>query len=81
MSLLSNTTKNLLEISRTIKNKTQDYSHMAVLKLEIKKSENEIEKNYIDIGKYVMEKFSAGESKLNLKDEKINSRIEKIKGL
>ena len=81
MSFLADKTRNLVDVGKTIKNKTQEYSTIAKLSLDIKKFENEQEKSQIEIGKYVLEKIKSGDSTLELNDEKISEQAEKIKEL
>lgn len=81
MSIFSDTNKSLLELGKTIKNVTQDYAGIAKLTYDIKKFENDIEKNQLEIGRYIMEKFSAGEKSMSLLDEKISGHIKTINEL
>jgi len=81
MSIFSETAKSILELGKTIKNVTQDYAGIAKLTYDIKKLENDIEKNQTEIGKYVMGKITAGEKNLSLEDEKISEHIKIINEL
>ncbi len=81
MSFLADKTKNLVDLGKTIKNKTQEYSTIAKLTLDIKKFENEQEKSQIEIGQYVLEKIKAGDTTLELNDEKLTTHSGKIKEL
>ncbi len=79
MSFLSDKTKGIFKIGETIKEKTHEYSSLAKLTLDVKKDENELEKNLISIGKYIIEKIGNGENSLDLKDKIISTYAEKIK--
>ncbi len=79
MSFLTDKTKNLLKLGETIKTKTHDYSILAKLMLDIKKDENELEKNLTEIGTHVIEKRRKGEKTLNLDDKNIVIYADKIK--
>ena len=81
MSFFSDTTKSILELGKTIKNVTQDYAGIAKLTYDIKKIENDIEKNQIEIGKNVIGKIAAGEKNLSLEDENIKGHIKIINDL
>ena len=74
-----NVFKNAKKGFSNIMNKTGDYSKIAKLIVEIKKSENEIEKNQTEIGKYVIQKIKDGEITLDINVSNIKKFAEKIK--
>ncbi len=81
MSIFSETSRSLSDLGKTIKNAAQDYAGIAKHAYDIKNKENEIEKNHIEIGKYIIEKINAGEKNLDLKDDKIIGHINTINRL
>ncbi len=81
MSVFSDSAKSILELGKTIKTATREYAGIAMLTYDIKKLENEIERNQTEIGKYVMEKITEGEKNLSLTDVTIGEYIKMINEL
>lgn len=79
MGLFDDAKDVLKSAGKKIVTKTGEYSQIARLTLNIKKSENEIEKNHIELGKYVIGKVVKGETSLDLKDSRITGYYNKIK--
>jgi hypothetical protein len=79
MGLFNDVKSVVKNTSKKIITKTGEYSQIARLTLDIKKTENDIERNHVEIGKYVINKIDKGETSLDLKDSKITSYNNKIK--
>ena len=80
MSYLKKTTESLLKYSSKIANKTESYTKVAKVMLEIKKLEGNLEKTLKDLGQYAIERFENQDKTIELNDSKVNEFLNKAKG-
>lgn len=78
MGFLKDARRSFLKYSEMLVDKTEEYTRLAKLSLEIKRLEYTIEKNHIEIGEYVSSKIEEGARELNLEDETISTRHHNI---
>ncbi|HSV96489.1 MAG TPA: hypothetical protein VLM75_06075 [Spirochaetota bacterium] len=78
MGFLKDASRSFLKYSEMLIDKTEEYTRLAKLSLEIKRLEYMIEKNHIEIGEYVSGKIGEGAQNLNLDDETIKIRHQNI---
>ncbi len=78
MSFLKDAGKTFIKFSETVVEKTEEYTRIAKLILDIKKLENNIEGLHGDIGQHVVRKIDEGASSVNTGDELVKSCYEKI---
>ncbi|MCP4130153.1 MAG: hypothetical protein GY754_03950 [bacterium] len=79
MGLLKDTGQTLLKYGEKFVNKTEEYSKIAKLTLDIKKQESNIEKAAKGIGNYVIDKRENGETTLDLNDSVVSDFFKKVK--
>ncbi len=78
MGFLKDAHRSFLKYSEMLIDKTEEYTRLAKLNLEIKRLEYMIEKNHIEIGEYVSGKIAEGAAELRLDDETIRTRHQNI---
>ncbi|RPI88930.1 MAG: hypothetical protein EHM32_13315 [Spirochaetales bacterium] len=78
MGFLKDARRSFLKYSEMLIDKTEEYTRLAKLNLEIKRLEYMIEKNHIEIGEYVSGKIAEGAAELRLDDETIKTRHQNI---
>ena len=78
MSFLKDAGKTFIKFSETVVEKTEEYTRIAKLILDIKKLENAIESLHNDIGQYVVKRINEGASSIGTADEPIKGCHEKI---
>jgi hypothetical protein len=79
MSFLRDAGDSLVKYSEIIVNKTEEYTKIAKLMLDIKKLESDIEKNQSKLGKFVIVCLENGQSNLDLADLHVVDFFHKIK--
>ncbi len=78
MGFFKDARRSFLKYSEMLVDKTEEYTHLAKLSLEIRRLEYTIEKNHIEIGAYVSGKIEEGVRDLGLDDETIKTRHQNI---
>jgi len=81
MGFLKDAGDSLLKYGGILVNKTEEYTRIAKLNLEIKKNESDIEKCHLKLGKILATAMDKGESSLDLKQESVSSLYDKILSL
>jgi len=79
MSFFREAGDSLIKYSEIIVNKTEEYTKIAKLLLDIKKLESDIEKNQSDLGKFVIVCLENGQKTLDLSDLHVSDFFRKIK--
>ncbi len=79
MSFLKEAGDSIIKYSEIIVNKTEEYTKIAKLLLDIKKLESDIEKNQSELGKYVIVGLENGQKNLDLADPHISDFFKRIK--
>jgi len=79
MSFWKDAGKSVIKYSEIVVQKTEEYTRIAKLILDIKKLENNIETRYCETGEYVMKKVDEGLDQVSLNDDLIRSRTEIIR--
>jgi hypothetical protein len=78
MSFWRDAGRTIAKYSEKIVEKTEEYTKIAKLLLDIKKIEDVIEKLHFEIGEYVITKSDEGAKELSLNDEFIINHTKKI---
>lgn len=81
MGFLKDASESIIKYSGILVNKTEEYTKIAKLNLEIKKLEGDIDKIQEQIGRIVEEKANSGAETVDVKDTAINRHLESIKEL
>jgi hypothetical protein len=79
MSFFRDAGDSLIKYSEIIVNKTEEYTKIVKLTLDIKKLESDIEKNQSELGKYVIVSLENGKKSVDLDDPHIAVFFSKIK--
>ncbi len=79
MSFLKEAGDSLIKYSEIIVNKTEEYTKIAKLLLDIKKHESDIEKNQSELGKYIIIALENGQKNLDLADPHVADFFKRIK--
>ena len=79
MSFLKEAGDSLIKYSEIIVNKTEEYTKIAKLLLDIKKLESDIEKNQSELGKFVIVSLENGQKNLDLADPHVADFYKRIK--
>jgi hypothetical protein len=78
MGFLKDAGDSLLKYGGILVNKTEEYTRIAKLNLEIKKNESDIEKCHLKLGKILSTAMDKGETSLDLNQESVSSLYGKI---
>lgn len=78
MGFLKDARKSFIKYSEMLVDKTEEYTRLAKLSLEIKRLEYTIEKNHIEIGEYVSGKIEEGARSISIDDDAVISRHKNI---
>lgn len=78
MSFWSDAGKTIVKYSEKIVEKTEEYTKIARLVLDIKKIENAVEKLHFETGEYVIKKADEGAAELSMNDDFIKNHAQKI---
>jgi len=81
MGFLKDASESIIKYSGILVNKTEEYTKIAKLNLEIKKLESDIDKIQEEIGRLVENKANGGAETVDLKDTAISRHLESIKEL
>jgi len=79
MSFFKDAGQSFLKYSEKLVEKTEIYTKIAKLTLEIKKLESTIDRTYTEIGKYVVEKIDSGINSVTLEDDFVGNSTRKIR--
>ncbi len=79
MGILRDASESILKYSGILVNKTEEYTRMAKLNLEIKKIEGDIDRVHREIGAYIEEKANGGASSIEIGDDSIQGHLASIK--
>ncbi len=81
MGLLGDAGKTFIKYSEKIVEKTEEYTRIAKLTLDIKKCDESITQAQADMGRYVMQKIDEGATELSLSDDYIKTTAGRINEL
>lgn len=81
MGFLKDASESILKYSGILINKTEEYTRIAKLNLEIKKLEGDIDKLQAELGRVIEDMANTGAASADLNDSKIAKLIESIKEL
>lgn len=79
MGILKDASESILKYSGILVNKTEEYTRMAKLNLEIKKIEGDIDRVHREIGAILEEKANGGASSIEISDSAIQGNLASIK--
>lgn len=79
MSFFRDAGDSLIKYSEIIVNKTEEYTKIAKLTLDIKKLESDIEKIQSELGRFVIVSFESGQKSVDMSDPHIADFLNKIK--
>ncbi|MDY6935285.1 MAG: hypothetical protein SVZ03_13810 [Spirochaetota bacterium] len=79
MSMIKNAGQMILNLSDRVVRGTERYSKIAKLTVDIKRSEDDIEKTQKKIGEYIIEKMDSGTTSFDSSDQFIGEHAEKIR--
>ena len=79
MGFLRDASESILKYSGILVNKTEEYTRIAKLNLEVKKVESDIDKREMEIGEIVVDHFDSGQSTIDLNNQKLKELIEQIR--
>ncbi|HNU91449.1 MAG TPA: hypothetical protein PKO25_06220 [Spirochaetota bacterium] len=78
MGFFKNAHKSFIKYGEMLVDKTEEYTRLAKLSLEIKRLEYTIEKNHTEIGEYVSGRIEEGAREISLEDEAVQARYRNI---
>ena len=81
MGFLKDASESILKYSGILVNKTEEYTKIAKLNLEIKKLEGDIDKLQAEIGRVIEEMANSGAASADLNEKRIARHLESIKEL
>jgi len=81
MGFLKDASESILKYSGILINKTEEYTRIAKLNLEIKKLEGDIDKLQAEVGRVIEDMANTGAASADMNDSKIAKLLESIKEL
>lgn len=79
MGILKDAGEKIFHYSEKLVTKTEEYSKIAKLNMDIKRFESSMGKIYNEIGEYTMKQIEQGKDSMALSDSFLNEKSERIK--